>query len=91
MVQTGNKKARQGREVRMRTFKNFNPKGEPCPVCKTKDNKETILLAIDGTNDGQVERAMQMHADCIIALRIDRTGSFIYMRLPKKMDMRRLV
>jgi len=49
----------------MRTFKGFNDHGNSCPICKTKDNKETVLVGEDGTEDDGNIKAMQVHLDCL--------------------------
>ncbi len=50
----------------MRTFKEPNLSGDwKCPICKTNDKKEVVLIGIAGTEkDGNME-AEQFHLDCI--------------------------
>ena len=36
-----------------------------CPICGKNDDKPVILAGIAGTEDGNVIKAMQIHADCI--------------------------
>jgi len=39
----------------MRIFEHFNQGSEhsaPCPVCKTKADKPTVLVTVDGTEEG---------------------------------------
>jgi len=48
----------------MRTFKEF-PKGSECPICGTNDNKESTLIGIIGTEDGNNMQAAVFHTDCI--------------------------
>jgi hypothetical protein len=49
----------------MRTFKRFNSVGEPCPVCNTRDDKETVLVALAGTQEDGNAEARQVHLECI--------------------------
>ena len=48
----------------MRTFESFNPKGEPCPVCDTKKDAETVLAIKQGTLRGRTCEAVQIHREC---------------------------
>jgi hypothetical protein len=48
----------------MRTFKQF-PETQTCPICKTSENKECVLAAIDGTQEGHNAQAQVFHLDCI--------------------------
>ncbi len=50
----------------MRVFDKFNSNGDSvCPVCKTAEEKQTILIAMDGTEDDGVMEAKQYHLDCV--------------------------
>lgn len=50
-----------------RTFKGFNSNnGEICPICGGGDDKETVLIPIDGTQSGNNCQAMQFHLECIL-------------------------
>ena len=50
----------------MRTFKSFNQSGnEPCPICETKDDKETVLIAVADTGEGWTHEAKQVHLTCL--------------------------
>jgi hypothetical protein len=50
----------------MRTFPHFNPAGDSlCPICGTNEDKETVLIPIQGTGDGNIYEAIQVHAECI--------------------------
>lgn len=50
----------------MRSFKHFNNSGDSkCPVCNTNEDKETVLIGIEGTEDGGNIQAIQVHLDCI--------------------------
>ena len=44
----------------MRTFEHFNSiNGAVCPVCKTSKDTETVLVPIQGTEDGNLVKAKQ--------------------------------
>ena len=47
----------------MRTFKSFNPNGEPCPMCKTKKDAETVLIP-DFWGRLVIGKATQIHREC---------------------------
>lgn len=51
-----------------RTFEQF-PKGHgtKCPVCGTDDEGETILVPIDGTQDGGICQAQPTHTKCLMS------------------------
>lgn len=50
----------------MRSFKHFNSSGDSkCPICKTNEDKETVLIGVVGTEDGGNMVANQFHLDCI--------------------------
>lgn len=52
----------------MRTFPHFNPACEStCPVCGTAEDKETVLIPILGSEEGNLCRAEQFHVQCIEA------------------------
>jgi len=49
----------------MRTFEHFNSiNGAVCPVCKTSKDTETVLVPIQGTEDGNLVKAKQVHKKC---------------------------
>lgn len=49
----------------MRTFEHFNSDhGEVCPVCKTANDCETVLVPIPGTERDGICEAMQVHKRC---------------------------
>ena len=56
----------------MRTFKHF-PEKTKCPICGKKDDKECVLVAIDGTEDGNIAEGKPIHLGCI-NLRLKRIG-----------------
>ena len=50
----------------MKVFDKFNQAGgSKCPVCKTNDDKPTVLIAIDGTEKDDNIEAQQVHLACI--------------------------
>ncbi len=64
----------------MRSFKHFNQAStDICPVCGTNDDKETVLIGIDGTEEGNIQQAAQFHLDCI-NLNYDISHNLIYGR-----------
>lgn len=49
----------------MRIFEHFNKSTEAkCPICKTDEDKQTILVPIPGTEEGYIVEAQQMHWSC---------------------------
>jgi hypothetical protein len=50
----------------MRIFPHMNQVGQDvCPICKTKDDKPVVLIAIAGTEEGNNILAQQVHVDCL--------------------------
>ncbi len=63
----------------MSTFEHFNSAGDSvCPVCGTKDDKEIVLIPIDGTEDGNNMQAIQVHTDCLSNLSYAKEMKVIY-------------
>ena len=56
----------------MRIFERFNQNGPECPVCKTHENRRSILIEIDGTCETSmgccagISEATLAHLDCVI-------------------------
>lgn len=48
----------------MRIFDKFNKSGK-CPICGTNEDKPCILIAISGTEHGNIAQAETIHIDCI--------------------------
>ena len=49
----------------MRVFEHFNAAGgDVCPICKTANDTDTILVPIPGTEDGNIVQAKQVHKKC---------------------------
>lgn len=50
----------------MRTFEKPNLSNNwKCPICGTSEEKEVVLVAIDGTQDSNNIQANQYHLGCI--------------------------
>ena len=50
----------------MKIFPKPNTSGDwKCPICETNDEKEVILAEIDGTKEGRIAQAEQIHVDCL--------------------------
>lgn len=47
----------------MRIFEHF-PKEKECPICNSNHDSECWLMAVDGTEDGNVVEATPVHVDC---------------------------
>ena len=68
----------------MKVFKEFNAEGKDvCPICKTKDEKEVILIPILGTEEGGNCQALQFHLECL-ELSYDRRLGLIYQKIEKE-------
>ena len=48
----------------MRVFPKFN-QSTVCPICGTNKEGEAVLIAVEGTQDGSVCEALQMHLGCV--------------------------
>lgn len=49
----------------MKTFPSFNQSNNAiCPVCKTNEDCETVLVPIPGTEKGGIMEARQVHKKC---------------------------
>ena len=65
----------------MRTFKHRNTIGKDvCPICKTNEDKETVLIQIKGTEEDNICEAIQVHLECI-ELIYDKELNLIYQKL----------
>lgn len=49
----------------MKVFNEINSEGNRCPICGTYEIKPVVLIAIEGTADGNNVEAMQVHLDCL--------------------------
>ena len=65
----------------VRIFKEF-PKEDICPICGTNANKECILIAIEGTQEGNIAEAQCFHFECLQLFYNKDTG-IIYQVLKK--------
>ena len=53
-----------------------------CPICKTNEDKECVLIAIAGTEDGNICEAQPTHLDCVLKdLIYDKEHQLIYKTL----------
>jgi len=50
-----------------------------CPICNTNEDKPIVLMGVDGTEDGNIEEAEQIHLDCI-NLRLNKQYRLIYQK-----------
>lgn len=50
----------------MRIFKGMNKEGKQvCPICKTQNDGEIVLVGIVGTQDDGIIEALPFHLECI--------------------------
>lgn len=63
-----------------RTFKHF-PKDKICPICKTNEDEETVLLPIDGTDNENICEAEPFHLYCAMAERLNKSVGIIYKQI----------
>lgn len=63
-----------------RTFDSF-PQASICPVCKTSDDKECVLVVIDGTGDGSIAEAQPVHLECAIVTNWNADIGVMYRRM----------
>ena len=68
----------------MRTFDHF-PENAVCPVCGTSEDKKCVLIAIQGTQEGNISEAAPVHADCIdpANMLFNKEVGVIYIRASK--------
>lgn len=66
----------------MKAFKhpNLHNKEWRCPICKTREDKEVVLIGILGTESGNNIQAEQFHLDCV-NLTYDKNPSMIYQKI----------
>ena len=66
----------------MRTFEHF-PEHIPCKICGTNEDKECILIPVDGTDDGNICQAIPIHVDCLMAdkFRFNKDVEIFYYKL----------
>lgn len=64
----------------MRTFAEMNTSGgDVCPICKTQNKGEIVLIGIVGTEEGMNMQAKQFHLKCL-ELYYDPKLRLIYQR-----------
>ena len=66
----------------MKTFKHF-PKESKCPICKTNEDKECILVPIIGTSDGSICEGETFHLLCLEPI-YDKSLGIIYQVIDDK-------
>ena len=67
----------------MRTFKHFNKAGK-CPICGTNKDGETVLIPIQGTGDGHISEAVQIHLDCIDLTYLPKAdGGYLFQQIQR--------
>ena len=50
----------------MRTFEKPNLSNNwKCPICGTNDEKEIVLIGVDGTREGNLMEGHQYHLECL--------------------------
>lgn len=55
----------------MRSFKSPNKSNNwLCPICKTNEDKEVVLIGKHGTQDDGIIQQEQYHLDCIDLLEV---------------------
>jgi len=50
-----------------------------CPICKTAEEGEVVLVGIDGTEEENIVQAKQVHLKCL-KLSFSEEHGFIYMK-----------
>lgn len=69
----------------MKVFNGFNGSGNDiCPVCKTADNKDTVLIPIASTMDDNISEAFQVHLDCLLLIGDVREDQIIIFQFIEK-------
>jgi len=61
----------------LRTFDHF-PESSICPVCGTNEDATTILVNIDGTEDGSIVEAAPAHLNCAVATNLSKSAEVLY-------------
>jgi hypothetical protein len=70
----------------MKTFKGPNlSDGWKCPICGTDEDKEVVLIGVDGTQDGNLIESHQYHLSCIELIEHDMGEDLVLaMRISKR-------
>lgn len=63
-----------------RAFKEF-PEEQTCPVCRTNDEGQCVLVPIDGTEDDGICEAQCVHLSCCIPTHYRREAGLLYLRI----------
>ncbi len=67
----------------MRTFSEF-PANTICPICESSKQGETVLITIDGTDDGHGNcEATPVHVECLATDRLhhNKDAGVLYIKL----------
>lgn len=67
----------------LRFFDHY-PEQQPCPLCGTSEDVPCILIGMDGTIEGDIEKAMPVHVRCMAdhrKWRINRNVGVIYAKM----------
>lgn len=68
----------------MRSFPSM-PTGSICPVCGSNEDKECVLLGIDGTQSGRNIEAQPYHLECIDLIQSENGGfTYLHQRFERK-------
>lgn len=65
----------------MRIFDHPNMSNFVCFACGLSDDKPIVLIGINGTENGHILEAEQVHVDCMDNLRIYKDVGIIAMRI----------
>ena len=63
----------------MRPFDHPNMTNFECPICHTADDKPVVLVGIDGTEDGGIMQAEQVHIECIELRLLRHSDGTVYL------------
>ena len=73
----------------MKIFKEYNTHGKPCPICKTKKKKATVLVISKVPKKGEfTAEAFQVHLDCIPDLKYNFLTSRFEADLKDALELR---
>jgi hypothetical protein len=61
-------------------FEHF-PKDVVCPVCKTSEDTECLLIQIDGTDDDGICEGQPVHLYCAVATNFNKDMGLFYRKV----------
>jgi len=72
----------------MRIFEHF-PEQTRCVLCGTNKDKPCVLVAVDGTENGNICEAKPVHVECLTdrPWQINLQEGFIYSWVPKEEEL----